>query len=177
MITREDWIKIGEITKTHGLQGNVVVVTESDLLEKYADEPVFILLDGAPVPFFIADEGLVARNQASYIVKFDYVDSLQQAERLTGNDLMIEKSLLDEEEIDAFDYDIFELNGFAVKEENTGQTGEVAGIADYSGNVVLTLQLSGKEILLPLTEIYVKEVDFESRTLLVDIPPEMMDLN
>ena len=51
MITREDCSVVGTITKTHGLQGNVIITTDTDLLERYADEPVFILLDGAPVPF------------------------------------------------------------------------------------------------------------------------------
>lgn len=50
MIKREDCIKIGEIGKTHNLQGALVVYTDNDLLEQYMDEPVFILLEGAPVP-------------------------------------------------------------------------------------------------------------------------------
>lgn len=51
MIAKEDCIKIGTITKTHSLDGQVVVTTDNDLLEKYVSEPVFVLLDGAPVPF------------------------------------------------------------------------------------------------------------------------------
>lgn len=39
MITREDCFKVGEVAKTHNLQGEVVITTDSDLLEKYADEP------------------------------------------------------------------------------------------------------------------------------------------
>ena len=75
MITREDCSVIGTITKTHGLQGNVIITSDTDLLERYADEPVFILLDGAPVPFFISEDGLSVRNHKSYIVKFEYVDT------------------------------------------------------------------------------------------------------
>ena len=97
MITREDCSVVGTITKTHGLQGNVIITTDTDLLERYADEPVFILLDGAPVPFFIPEDGLSVRNHKSYIVKFDYVETHAQAERLVGNEVMIEKRLLDEE--------------------------------------------------------------------------------
>ena len=79
MITREDCFKVGEVAKTHNLQGEVVITTDSDLLEKYADEPVFLLLDGAPVPFFIADEGLTVSNHNSYIVIV----------KLTGNDYIL----------------------------------------------------------------------------------------
>lgn len=177
MVTREDCVKIGEVTKTHNLQGEVVVTTDSDLLEKYADEPVFIQMDGAPVPFFIADDGLTVRNHTSYIVKFDFVDTLEQAERLTGCEVMLEKALLDEEDAEAFDYDISELNGFVVEDEVSGESGTVTDVANYSGNVVLTLQIMGKEILLPLSDRYVSEVSFENSKLSVNIPPELAELN
>lgn len=177
MVTREDCVKIGEVTKTHNLQGEVVVTTDSDLLEKYADEPVFIQMDGAPVPFFIADDGLTVRNHTSYIVKFDFVDTLEQAERLTGCEMMLEKALLDEEDAEAFDYDISELNGFVVEDEVSGESGTVTDVANYSGNVVLTLQIMGKEILLPLSDRYVSEVSFEYSRLSVNIPPELAELN
>lgn len=159
MITREDCFKVGEVAKTHNLQGEVVITTDSDLLEKYANEPVFLLLDGAPVPFFIADEGLTVRNHTSYIVKFDYVDTLAQAGRLVGCEVLFEKELLEGQEPEESGYDIFELIGFEVKDQVSEETGEVADVADYSGNVVLTVSIMNKEILLPLSENYICEID------------------
>ena len=81
MVKREDCVKIGEVGKTHNLQGALIVYTDNDLLEQYMDEPVFILLEGAPVPFYIAEDGVTERNHSSYIVKFDFVDSKEQADR------------------------------------------------------------------------------------------------
>lgn len=176
MITREDCVKIGAVVKTHNLQGEVVIATESDLLEKYAEEPVFIQLDGAPVPFFIVGE-VTVRNHTSYIVKFEFVDTQEQAERLVGNEVLIEKALLDEGDVESFDYDVFELNGFVVKDEISHETGVVTDVADYAGNIVLSVQIFDKEILLPLSEVYVKHVDFEKSELLVQIPYELVELN
>lgn len=175
MISREDCSVVGTITKTHGVQGNVIIATGTDLLERYADEPVFILLDGAPVPFFISEDGLSVRNHKSYIVKFDYVDTQEQAERLVGNDVMLEKRLLGGE-TGWEDYDLFQLNGFEVEEQATRERGKVTDIADYSGNVVLTLEIFGKEILLPFSEIYVLEADLEKKKLLLSIPQDIIDL-
>lgn len=178
MITREDCVKIGEISKTHNLQGAVIITTDSDLLEQYADEPVFLQLDGAPVPFFIAGDGLTFRNHSSYIVKFDYVDSLAQAERLIGCEVLLEKELLEEEEVEEdMEYDVFELIGFKVEDQISAHSGEVTDVADYSGNIVLTVFMRGKEILLPFSEVYIQEVDFEHRLLKVMIPEELIDLN
>lgn len=177
MIIREDCVKIGEVSKTHNLQGAVIITTDNDLLEQYADEPVFLQLDGAPVPFFIAEDGLTVRNHTSYIVKFDYVDSLSQAERLMGSDVLLPKALLDEEEADEQDYNIYDLIGFDVHDRASGETGKVVDVADYSGNVVLTIFILAKEILLPLSDNFVCTVDFEHKQLQVQIPQELAELN
>ena len=178
MITREDCFKVGEVAKTHNLQGEVVITTDSDLLEKYADEPVFLLLDGAPVPFFIAEDGLTQRNHSSYIVKFDYVDTLKQAELLSGCEVLLEKELLETSEVEGMeDYDVYSLIGFGVTDEISDTSGEVVDVADYSGNVVLTLSFGGKEILLPFSEVYIKFLDFEHSRLVVAIPAELAELN
>lgn len=177
MITREDCVKIGEISKTHNLQGEVVITTDSDLLEKYADEPVFLQLDGAPVPFFIAEKGLTERNHTSYIVKFDFVDTLEQASRLVGCEVMLESALLDGRDVDEFDFDVFELMNFDVDDQVSGSSGKITDVADYSGNVVFTVSILGKEILLPLSDTYVSGIDFENRRLQVHIPEELASLN
>ncbi|MDE6451370.1 MAG: 16S rRNA processing protein RimM [Odoribacter sp.] len=174
MITREDCRKIGEVTKTHGLQGAVIVTTDYDLTGQYAGIPVFLLLEGAPVPFFMAENGIIPRNRTSYIIRFDYVDSLTEAEYLVGAEVMLEKDLLEDEEPEE---DIFKLIGFEVEDSVSGKTGHVADVVDYSGNVVLTLSMSGKEILLPLSEIYISELDSDRHRLRVNIPSELAELN
>ena len=123
MVKREDCVKIGEIGKTHNLQGALVVYTDNDLLEQYMDEPVFIFLEGAPVPFYIAEDGLTERNHSSYIVKFDFVDSKEQADRLVGCDLLMDKYLLEEE--NELPFELSDLIGYSVSDELTGKTGVV----------------------------------------------------
>lgn len=176
MIAKEDCIKIGTITKTHSLDGQVVVTTDNDLLEKYVSEPVFVLLDGAPVPFFIAPDGLVTRNHTSYIVKFDYIDSPILAERLLGKDILLEKKLLKEEEKEEAEFDIFDLNGFDVEDVLSGEKGKITDVADYSGNVVFSIDIFGKEILLPLSENYIKEVSWDDKKIITSIPRDIIDL-
>ena len=57
------------------------------------------------------------RNHTSYIVKFDYVDTLAQAGRLVGCEVLFEKELLEGQEPEESGYDIFELIGFEVKDQ------------------------------------------------------------
>ena len=161
MVKREDCVKIGEIGKTHNLQGALVVYTDNDLLEQYMDEPVFILLEGAPVPFYIAEDGLTERNHSSYIVKFDFVDSKEQADRLVGCDLLMDKYLLEEE--DELPFELSDLIGYSVSDELTG-------------NVVLTIKIFSKEILLPVSDEYVLGISHDEKKLHVNIPEEIKEL-
>ena len=174
MVTREDCVKIGEIGKTHNLQGALVVYTDNDLLEQYMDEPVFILLEGAPVPFYIAENGLTERNHSSYIVKFDFVDSKEQADRLVGCDLLMDKYLLEEEE--NLPFELSELIGYSVVDEATGETGTIMEVDNYSGNVVLSIKIFSKEILLPVSDEYVTEILHDKRMMHVNIPEEIKEL-
>ncbi|MDR1757232.1 MAG: ribosome maturation factor RimM [Culturomica sp.] len=173
MIRQEECIVVGKVQKTHNLYGEVVIASDTDLLEKYADKPVFLLLEGAPVPFFISEEGLSMRNHHSYLVKFDLVDSQEEAEQLLGADVLVLGT--DSDNVPA-EPDIFDLVGFAVTDERSGAEGVVADVADYSGNIVFTLVIFGKEILLPLADDYLKQIDREEKKLVVFIPAEIADL-
>lgn len=174
MVKREDCVKIGEIGKTHNLQGALVVYTDNDLLEQYMDEPVFILLEGAPVPFYIAEDGLTERNHSSYIVKFDFVDSKEQADRLVGCDLLMDKYLLEEE--NELPFELSDLIGYSVLDELTGETGVVEQVDNYSGNVVLTIKIFSKEILLPVSDEYVLDISHNEKKIHVNISEEIKEL-
>ena len=114
---------------------------------------------------------------SSFWTEFDYVDTLAQAGRLVGCEVLFEKELLEGQEPEESGYDIFELIGFEVKDQVSEETGEVADVADYSGNVVLTVSIMNKEILLPFSENYICKIDFEHSRLLVQIPRELVELN
>ena len=174
MVKREDCVKIGEIGKTHNLQGALIVYTDNDLLEQYMDEPVFILLEGAPVPFYIAEDGLTERNHSSYIVKFDFVDSKEQADRLVGCDLLMDKYLLEEE--DELPFELSDLIGYSVLDELTGEMGVVEQVDNYSGNVVLTIKIFSKEILLPVSDEYVLYISHDEKKMNVNISEEIKEL-
>ena len=139
MIHTGDCIKIGVIGKTHNLQGAVVVHADADLLERYLHEPVFILLEGAPVPFYIAPGGLTPRNHTSCIVKFDYVDTKARADRLVGRDLLVPRTSLDED--DPAD-DSPDFIDYTVLDTRTGATGQLLRVDNFSGNIVFTIGLS-----------------------------------
>lgn len=178
MLKEKDWIKVGKIVKTHGLGGTVVINAESDLLEKYSDEPLFLLLEGAPVPFFIEEEGISQRNHTSYLVKLEFIDSQEEADRLVGQEVLMDLAdLSDAADDELVDCDATVLKGFKAIDENTQTEGVVLDVVDYSGNVVVTVEIFSREILVPLSEYYMVGVDFDKQELYLNIPQELIELN
>lgn len=90
---------------------------------------------------------------------------------MLGNDILLEKKLLKEEEEEEGEFDIFDLNGFDVEDVLSGETGKITDVADYSGNVVFSIDIFGKEILLPLSENYIKEVSWDDKKNNYFYPP------
>ena len=177
MIDEEEYVTIGKIGRVYRSSGEVVVYAGVDLFSLQHEEPVFILLEGAPVPFYIARDGVRRGNAASYIVKFDFVDSAQQAERLIGRSLVVKKELAgDEEEEDTLSGPA-NMVGFVVHDALLGECGEVIDAVDYSGNIVLTIQMLSQNILVPLSGNYVKKILPEERVIHVEIPEELKELN
>ena len=180
MIKREDCIKIGVVNKTHHLQGAVIIATDNNLIEKYSKEPLFLLLDGAPVPFFISNngEGLKIRNHNSYIVKFDYVDNIAQSNSILGAELLILRTTITEEDLEeAEEFDIYDLIDYTVIDTTTDTQGIVTDAADYSGNIVLTIEIFNTEVLLPLSEEFIIDIDYDKETIYTIIPQGLLNLN
>ncbi len=172
MITIEECTLIGKITKTHGLNGNLVLRAEDSTIEDFREEPVFLLLEGRPVPFFITPDSLTPHGKSNYILHFDGIDSEEVASRFVGVELFVESALL---ESDTMENRV--LLNYRVEDENSNKSGVVTDISDYSGNILLTLDIEGREVLLPLVEHYVSEIDSEAKIIHVNIPDELFRLN
>lgn len=174
MIAADDCTVVGTVVKPHGLDGNLVVRTDCFPLEDFEGEPVFLILEGRPVPFFIVPGSVKPRGN-SCILRFEGVSSHGYAERLVGAAVAVETKMLGEDSGD-FD-DIYRFAGFEVEDESSGRRGVVADVADYSGNVVFTVEIAGKEVLLPFGEHFIKDVDTDAKLMRVFIPEDLYDLN
>ena len=147
-----------KVLKSWGADGQVVLsLTADDPRDVKSQEPVFIAFDGLPVPFYI--ESVQVRG-GRLIVKFEDIDSLAAAEELVGREVM-----LSEEAEEAED----SLVGLQVRDSRTNrQVGTIVDFNDYGGNLLITVETPGGEVLLPIHEDLI--VSIHDDTLTLDIP-------
>ena len=174
MITLKDCTRIGCITRLHGLNGSVIVRSEEFYLDEFEGEPVFLVLEGRPVPFFITEGSVRSRGGDSWIVHFDDVDSQKAAERILDTEIYVPSDELEEGEPDAV---LPPVAGYAVVEEKRGLEGRVEDIIDYSGNIVLDIVFQDREVMLPYVDQYVIRIDNSGHKIYVSVPDEFFFLN
>lgn len=162
---------LGTISRPHGLAGTLKVnIHAAGAMPLSENEPVFIQLQGGPVPFFIQECVATAHNV--WHVKLDEVDTVEAANRFVAKELLVEEHLLQGAISQATDA----LIGFSVTDHEKGAIGVVAGILETAQHPVLEIAHNEKLILIPWVEAIVKEIDEEAQTIAVEAPDGLIDL-
>ena len=169
----KDSIYIGQIAKLHGYKGGVSLFLDVTHPEEYMDiESFFIEIDGLLTPFFV--ESFKLKNKGFAAVKFQGIDSEQEARSLLKKKVFIPESEL--KELDESNFYDHEVIGYEVEDVVKGEVGKVTAIADLKQNPLLVIEFKDKEILLPIFEGLIVKVDRKLKKLKVKAPDGLIDL-
>lgn len=171
-MTLEEAFYIGYITKTKGLKGEVQLYFEYDAPELLDLDVLFADMNGKMVPFFVSSCKLQHNNTGN--IYFDDIDHIDKAQQLLKKKLYLPLAKLPDRSDEDFQYT--DLKGFMVTDENHGELGEITEVNEYPQQFVATVSYRNKEIMFPLNEDMIIEIDEEEETLLVELPDGLLDL-
>lgn len=167
----EDFFRVGVIANTHGIRGKVKIFPTTDdvkrfdyLKEAYIDAgKEKIKVEVSNVRYF---KNLV-------IVKFKGIDNINDIERYKGKDLLVtrENALPLEEG----EYYLADIIGANVYTEDGNLFGSLEDVIETGANLVYSVQHEGKEVLLPVIDDCVKEVNVEEKKVIVHIMKGLLD--
>jgi len=165
-----DCFKIGYISKTHGLKGEVTAVFENEF-EWNEITSVFLDFNGNLVPYFI--EKISDRGDKSFI-KFENVNAIEEAEVLKGHSVYLLKNIRPKLKRGQF-YDD-EVIGFTVEDETLGNLGLVNEVQGFDMNKLLTIDYNGKEILVPINSPFIKSVNKSQKVVRLSLPEGYLEM-
>lgn len=157
-------LSLGKITKTHGYNGAVVLVSDRVLDDDdECPNEVFIVIDGLQVPFPVKE--LTLLTDTSAYLQLEFVDNQKEALALTGCDVYAEIAPHKEHETGQEQW-----IGFAVHDARYGKTGIIREIENYGGNIVLQVMDGNKETLISLYPELVTGIDHHAQILYIAAP-------
>ena len=102
------------------------------------------------------------------IAEFEEIKSIDEAQELTGKDLLVDKDRLPR--LPEGEYYHFQLIGLSVMTKEGEPLGILSAIFQTGGNDVYVVSTEDKELLIPAIEDVVCEVDLTGGKLIVDLP-------
>ncbi len=172
MITKEQVFPIGQINKPHGIHGEMSFSFTSDVFDR-VDLPFFIFeVDGIMVPFSV--ETYRFKTASTGILKLEGVANEQEARTFSGLPIYVQNEYLDVVENTEIELDYFV--GFMLIDAEKGELGIIQEVDQTTENALFVIQKEDDELLIPVGDEYIQEIDHELKTITVVLPEGLLDL-
>ena len=169
----DDFYYLGKILKTFGNKGQVLVHLDVDDPGSYRNlESVFIDVYGERIPFSVMEIEMKERNNA--VLSFSDVHTSEEAGEFTGKRMYLPLASLPPLTGKKFYY--HEVTGFKVTDIKAGDIGVVEAILDVHQQALFQIRFRDKEILIPVTDNIIQEVDRENRIITIEAPEGLIDI-
>ncbi|OAB79949.1 ribosome maturation factor RimM [Cochleicola gelatinilyticus] len=170
---KEDCFYLGKVVKKYSFKGELLVKLDTDEPELFTKmESVFVELHKTLIPFFIIQSSL--HKSLLLRVKFEDVNSEEDADALLGKELFLPLSFLPPLTGTKFYY--HEVIGFKVEDETYGDAGIIKGVNDATAQHLFIIEKDGKEILIPINDHFIKQVDRKNKVMHLDVPEGLIDI-
>ena len=171
ILRKEDLTQIGFVNKTSGFKGNLSCIINIARPEKLLQcEFFFLILEGLPVPF--AAEKIELKGE-ELIVKFEDVETEEHAKKLLRKEVYVEK-FKDKKKKDLISWK--DLVDYTAIDNVSGEIGIISEVLEYPKQMIAKCLVDGKEILFPLNDDIVIEIDNEEKKVFVELPEGLLDI-
>ncbi|EKF37445.1 ribosome maturation factor RimM [Bacillus xiamenensis] len=170
-----DWLNVGKIVNTHGVRGEVRVVSKTDFPEeRYKKGSVlYIFKQGQKEPLKVTVASHRQHKQFD-LLTFEEVGSLNEAEQLKESILKVEKEHLGS--LDEGEFYFHEIIGCEVYDEEDKLIGQIKEILTPGANDVWVVGRKGKkDALIPYIPSVVKKIDISSKKVHIEVMEGLID--
>jgi len=166
-----EWVELGRLGAPYGVKGWLHVESHTEPRERLLQYPVWTLkLPGGELARYALREGRV--HGEGLVVSLADVNDRDAAARLTGATVEVERSALPKPK--KGEYYRADLIGFTVTNLEGRPLGTVSHFVDAPRGAVMVTRDGGREHWVLAEPTYLKRVDLEGRSIVVDWPAELV---
>jgi len=164
-----EWFTVGTIANTHGLKGELKIVSQTDFPEQRFSPGSRLTMMDPELKKQIEVEVATSRNMKNtYIVKFKAWSNINEVEKFKGWLLKVDK----DQRIELSEHEFYynEIVGCTVVSDEGKELGVIQEILSPGANDVWVVQpATGKAVYIPYIEDVVKQVDIQNKRVIVHI--------
>lgn len=171
-----DWFIVGKLVNTHGVRGEVRVISSTDFAEdRYAVGTELMIQHPGQSEKKIVTVRTHRKHKNFDLLQFEGYHNINEVEVFKGATLYVSGEQL--EELDEHEYYYHEIIGCTVVTEGEETLGTIKEIIETGANDVWVVKREGggKDILLPYIEQVIKDIDVDSKRIIVDVMDGLME--
>jgi 16S rRNA processing protein RimM len=184
--------QVAQVLKSNGTDGELVMgfreIAPEDINRQ---EPVFIIFDGLPVPFYI--ESFTKRGNTKALVRLTDICSMEDVEEIAGKAVYVAADELPEMSLEEDGYaalvcwtvltpagDVSTL--LEMTEEKSEMTedaafievGQITDFMDIPNNPCIEVETENGAVIIPLHEDFILAIDPEYQEIVLQIPEGLL---
>ena len=173
--------QVAQVLKSNGTDGELVLGFREIAPEDInLQEPVFIIFDGLPVPFYI--ESFTKRGNTKALVRLTDICSQEDVEEIAGKAVYVEDESLPEMSLEEDGFAalvgwtlLTPVGDFSTSLEMTedveiAEVGEITDFIDIPNNPCIEVETENGAVMIPLHEDLILSVDPEYQEIIMQIP-------
>ncbi len=173
MIVREDLIKIGHFAKPHGIKGELSFIFTDDSFDENECSFLICELNGIFVPFKIEEYRF--KSDSSALMKLKGIGNEEQAKILSNTEVYFpKKHQRSNSDSDDYTWDYF--IGFTLQDADSKTIGQIIDVDETTMNVLFVVKYKKEEILIPVSEEIVLNIDQKKKIIQLELPEGILDL-
>ena len=168
----EKLLKVGVISSTHGLKGEVKVFPTTDDVKRFRQLKEVLLDAGDEKPVLQIEQ--VKFFKQFVILKFKGIDDIEDVQKYKGKDLLVTRE--NAVELKKDEYFIADLIGVSVISDDNSLRGILKDVIQTGANDVYVIDLEdGRQLLLPAIKECVLMVDLDENIMKIHVLVGLLD--
>ena len=167
-----NYIQVGILGRTHGLKGELKFRIEEEYIDDFNEANViFIKNKGHHAPYFIES------IRSSSIIKFEDTDNVEAAKILQSLPIFLKEediSIAAAEPLEELIYQY--IKGYKMIDDLLGELGEIQAVEAYPQQEIAIVSYQNKEVLIPLNEFVILDIDENSQEVRVSLPEGLLEI-
>ncbi|MBR0359187.1 MAG: hypothetical protein IIX37_07665, partial [Selenomonadaceae bacterium] len=164
--------QVAQVLKSNGTDGELVMGFREIAPEDInLQEPVFIIFDGLPVPFYI--ESFTKRGNTKALVRLTDICSQEDVEEIAGKAVYVDDASIPEMSLEEDGFAA--LVGWTLLTPAEGgdeliEIGEITDFIDIPNNPCIEVETENGAVMIPLHEDLILSIDPEYQEIIMQIP-------
>ena len=179
MIENKDWLVIGIITSSHGVEGKLNIKSLSDFKERFTQPGQRWIQkhDEEPIPYKLIS-GFKKPGKESFIISLEGIQDRNEADNLKRHKLLVKSN--DIPKLKNNEFHLNQLLDLEVKlyvDSKINVIGQVVDLLTENNNlIVVKLNKNNKNVLIPFVKEIVTTINIKNKYLIIDPPKGLLDL-